>query len=56
MEITGGGEHSRTDLEVLPPYARFLRRHDRDEEAVGLETRVAELCAASRDLPMSTTG
>ena len=56
MDITGGGEHSRTDLEVLPPYARFLRQHDRDDEAAKLETRIAELCAASRDLPMSAAG
>jgi class 3 adenylate cyclase/tetratricopeptide (TPR) repeat protein len=56
MEITRGGEHSRTDLEVLPAYARFLREHDRDDEAAELDARVAELCATSRDLPMSATG
>jgi class 3 adenylate cyclase/tetratricopeptide (TPR) repeat protein len=53
VEITRGGEHARTELEVLPPYARFLREHDRDDEAAELEARVAELCAASRDMPMS---
>jgi tetratricopeptide (TPR) repeat protein len=53
MEITRSGEHARTELEVLPQYARFLREHDRDDEAAGLDARIAELCAASRDMPMS---
>ena len=56
VEITRSGEHSRTDLEVLPPYARFLREHQRDDEAAELETRIAELCAASRDMPLSAMG
>jgi class 3 adenylate cyclase/ATP/maltotriose-dependent transcriptional regulator MalT len=56
MEITRSGEHSRTDLEVLRPYAQFLRERGRDDEAAELEARVAELCAASRDLPMSAAG
>jgi tetratricopeptide (TPR) repeat protein len=53
MEITRSGEHSRTELEVLRPYAQFLREHERDDEASELDTRIAALCAASRDMPMS---
>jgi tetratricopeptide (TPR) repeat protein len=42
LEIVGGGEHCRILLDVLPPYAEFLRELDREAEAVALEARLAE--------------
>jgi len=42
LEIVGGGEHCRILLDVLPPYAEFLRALARPEEAAELEARLAE--------------
>jgi class 3 adenylate cyclase/tetratricopeptide (TPR) repeat protein len=42
IEIVGGGEHCRILLDVLPPYAEFLRELDREVEAAALEARLAE--------------
>jgi class 3 adenylate cyclase/tetratricopeptide (TPR) repeat protein len=42
VEIITGSEHCRVLLDVLPPYADFLRAGDREAEAVALETRLAE--------------
>jgi class 3 adenylate cyclase/tetratricopeptide (TPR) repeat protein len=42
LEIVGGGEHCRILLDVLPPYAEFLRAVARPEEAAELEARLAE--------------
>jgi class 3 adenylate cyclase/tetratricopeptide (TPR) repeat protein len=42
VEITDGSEYCRLLLDVLPPYAEFLRELDRDADAAELETRLAE--------------
>jgi len=42
VEILSGSEHCRVLLDVLPPYAEFLRARDREAEALELETRLAE--------------
>jgi class 3 adenylate cyclase/tetratricopeptide (TPR) repeat protein len=42
VEIVRGSEHCRTLLDVLPPYAEFLRARDRDADAAELELRLAE--------------
>jgi tetratricopeptide (TPR) repeat protein len=42
LEIVGGAEHCRILLDVLPPYAEFLRALDREAEAAELEARLAE--------------
>jgi len=42
VEVLGGSEHCRILLDVLPPYAEFLRARERDGEAVALEARLAE--------------
>ena len=42
LEIVGGAEHCRILLDVLPPYAEFLRALDREADAVELEARLAE--------------
>jgi class 3 adenylate cyclase/tetratricopeptide (TPR) repeat protein len=42
LEILEGSEHCRILLDVVPPYAEFLRGLGRDAEAVGLEARLAE--------------
>jgi class 3 adenylate cyclase/tetratricopeptide (TPR) repeat protein len=42
VEIITGSEHCRILLDVLPPYAEFLRARDREAEAVALEARLAE--------------
>ncbi|HMI29857.1 MAG TPA: tetratricopeptide repeat protein [Gaiellaceae bacterium] len=42
LEIVSGGEHCRILLDVLPPYAEFLRALDRPDEAAELEARLAE--------------
>jgi class 3 adenylate cyclase/tetratricopeptide (TPR) repeat protein len=42
LEIVGGGEHCRILLDVLPPYAEFLRALARPDEAAELEARLAE--------------
>ena len=41
IEIVSGGEHCRILLDVLPPYADFLRSLEREGEAVELEARLA---------------
>jgi tetratricopeptide (TPR) repeat protein len=42
LEIVGGAEHCRILLDVLPPYADFLRSLSRPDEAAELEARLAE--------------
>ena len=42
LEIVSGAEHCRILLDVLPPYADFLRTREREGEAVELEARLAE--------------
>jgi hypothetical protein len=42
IEIVSGAEHCRILLDVLPPYADFLRALEREDEAVELEARLAE--------------
>jgi tetratricopeptide (TPR) repeat protein len=42
VEILGGSEHCRILLDVLPPYAEFLRAREREADALALETRLAE--------------
>jgi len=42
IEIVGGAEHCRILLDVLPPYAEFLRALDREADARALEARLAE--------------
>ena len=42
IEIVGGAEHCRILLDVLPPYAEFLRALDREADALELEARLAE--------------
>jgi class 3 adenylate cyclase/tetratricopeptide (TPR) repeat protein len=42
LEIVSGGEHCRILLDILPPYAEFLRALDRDAEAAELDARLAE--------------
>jgi class 3 adenylate cyclase/tetratricopeptide (TPR) repeat protein len=42
LEIVGGAEHCRILLDVLPPYAEFLRALDREADARALEARLAE--------------
>jgi class 3 adenylate cyclase/tetratricopeptide (TPR) repeat protein len=42
LEIVSGGEHCRILLDVLPPYADFLRSLDRDDEAAEVDARLAE--------------
>ncbi|MFL6010731.1 MAG: ATP-binding protein [Gaiellaceae bacterium] len=42
LEIVGGAEHCRILLDVLPPYADFLRGLARTDEAAELEARLAE--------------
>src|SRR5262245_38983779 len=41
VELIDGSEYCRVLLDVLPPYADFLRTRDRDAEAVELEARLA---------------
>ncbi len=41
VEILSSSEQCRILLEVLPPYADFLRARDRDQEAAELEARLA---------------
>jgi class 3 adenylate cyclase/tetratricopeptide (TPR) repeat protein len=42
VDILEGSEHCRIFLDVLPPYAEFLRSRDREAEALELEARLAE--------------
>ena len=41
-DILSDSEHCRVYLDVLPPYAEFLRAREREAEAVELEARLAE--------------
>jgi ATP/maltotriose-dependent transcriptional regulator MalT len=41
LEIVSGGEHCRILLDVLPPYADFLRALERDVEAAEVDARLA---------------
>lgn len=41
VEILGDSEHCRILLDILPPYAGFLRELDREAEAEALEARLA---------------
>jgi class 3 adenylate cyclase/tetratricopeptide (TPR) repeat protein len=41
LEILSAGEHCRILLDILPPYAEFLRALDRTSEAEELEARLA---------------
>jgi tetratricopeptide (TPR) repeat protein len=47
VEIITGSEHCRILLDVLPPYAEFLRAREREAEALELEARLAERVAAA---------
>ena len=47
VEIIGGSEHCRILLDVLPPYAEFLRAREREAEALELEARLAERVPAA---------
>jgi class 3 adenylate cyclase/tetratricopeptide (TPR) repeat protein len=42
VDIISSSEYCRVLLDVLPPYADFLRARDRDADAVELEARLAE--------------
>jgi class 3 adenylate cyclase/tetratricopeptide (TPR) repeat protein len=42
LEIVGEAEHCRILLDILPPYADFLRALDRAADAAELEARLAE--------------
>jgi len=42
LEILSGGEHCRILLDVVPPYAEFLRAREREAEALELDARLAE--------------
>jgi len=42
VEIITGSEHCRILLDVLPPYAEFLRAREREADALELEARLAE--------------
>jgi class 3 adenylate cyclase/tetratricopeptide (TPR) repeat protein len=42
VEILGASEHCRILLDVLPPYADFLRVRAREPEALAVEARLAE--------------
>jgi class 3 adenylate cyclase/tetratricopeptide (TPR) repeat protein len=42
VEIISGSEHCRILLDILPPYAGFLRAREREAEALELEARLAE--------------
>ena len=47
LEIVGTGEHCRILLDVLPPYADFLRAHGREDEAAELDATLAERVPAA---------
>src|SRR5882724_383535 len=42
VEIITGSEHCRVLLDILPPYAEFLRACEREADALELEARLAE--------------
>jgi class 3 adenylate cyclase/tetratricopeptide (TPR) repeat protein len=43
IDILTGTEHARVLLDVVPPYAEFLRALDREEDAAALEARLARV-------------
>jgi class 3 adenylate cyclase/tetratricopeptide (TPR) repeat protein len=47
LEIIAGSEHCRILLDILPPYAEFLRAREREAEALELEARLAERVATA---------
>jgi class 3 adenylate cyclase/tetratricopeptide (TPR) repeat protein len=47
VEIITGSEHCRVLLDILPPYAEFLRAREREAEALELEARLAERVATA---------
>ena len=47
VAIITGSEHCRILLDVLPPYAEFLREREREAEALELDTRLAERVATA---------
>ena len=47
VAIITGSEHCRILLDVLPPYAEFLRVREREAEALELDTRLAERVATA---------
>ena len=47
IDIVGGSEQCRIDLELLPPFVQFLRERERVDEAVELELRLASLATPS---------
>jgi hypothetical protein len=47
VDIITGSEHCRVLLDVLPPYAEFLRARGREAEALELEARLAERVATA---------
>ena len=47
VEIITGSEHCRILLDILPPYAEFLRAREREPEALELEARLAERVATA---------
>ena len=42
VEIITGSEYCRVLLDILPPYAEFLRAREREPEALELEVRLSE--------------
>src|SRR6266545_1092332 len=42
VDVLSGSEHCRILLDVLPPYAEFLRAREREADAAELEARLAE--------------
>src|SRR5215210_2126231 len=42
VEVLSDSEHCRILLDILPPYAEFLRAREREADAVALEARLAE--------------
>ena len=47
VAIITGSEHCRILLDILPPYAEFLREREREAEALELDTRLAERVATA---------
>jgi hypothetical protein len=43
VDIAEAAEHCRVGVDVFPAYAEFLRARGRDDEADGLDDRLAEL-------------
>ncbi len=47
VDIVAGAEHCRIGFDVLPAYAEFLRARGREDEADGLDARLAELAPSA---------